>query len=75
MEEVMTWAEIEEAFDGEWVLIEDPVTTLSQEIIEGRVIYHSSDRSESYKKLNELSPVHPAIIFVGPPPTDTVFAL
>ena len=27
MNQVMTWEEIEAAFDGEWVLIEDPETT------------------------------------------------
>lgn len=75
MEETMTWAEIEEAFDGEWVLIEDPETTCSQEIISGKVIYHSSDRAEAYSKLNELRPVHPAVLYVGSTPTDMVFAL
>lgn len=75
MNEVMTWAEIEEAFDGEWVLIEDPETTISQDIIKGRVIFHSYFRAEAYKELNRTNPVHPAIIYVGEPPMDTVFAL
>ncbi|MDE2780192.1 MAG: hypothetical protein OXI91_11030 [Chloroflexota bacterium] len=75
MDKMMTWAEIEEAFDGEWVLIEDPETTCSQEIISGRVIYHSSDRAEAYSKLNELRPVHPAVMYVGTTSADKVFAL
>ena len=75
MKEVMTWAEIEEAFDGEWVLIEDPETTLFHEIIKGRVVFHSRDRAETYWKLTELRPDHPAVLYVGNAPTDMVFAL
>lgn len=75
MSEVMSWAEIEAAFDGEWVLIEDPETTRSHEIISGKVVFHSSDRAEAYRMLNELRPVHPAVMYVGATPTDMVFAL
>ena len=75
MDKVMTWAEIEAAFDGEWVLIEDPETTFSQEIIKGKVVFHSRDREEAYWKLTELRPSHPAVLYVGNPPTDMVFAL
>ena len=75
MNEVMTWAEIEEAFDGEWVLIEDPKTTPVHEVIGGRVVFHSPERSEVYRKLTELLPIHPAVLYVGNPATDMVFAL
>lgn len=75
MNEVMTWAEIEEAFDSEWVLIEDPETTRSHEIVRGMVVFHGSDRAEAYRMLNELRPLHPAVLYVGATPTDMVFAL
>ena len=72
MNEVMIWAEIEEEFDGEWVLIEDPDATRCHEIIRGKVVFHSSDRAEAYRMLNELSPAHPAVMYVGATPTDMV---
>ncbi|MDE2842500.1 MAG: hypothetical protein OXN21_03860 [Chloroflexota bacterium] len=75
MSEVMTWAEIEAGFDGQWVLIEDPETTGAQEIINGKVIFHSQERQEVYSKLFELRPHHPAILYVGEAMRDKAFAL
>ena len=43
MSEVMTWAEIEAEFDGEWVLIEKPSYDGEGRVIGGRVLYHSSN--------------------------------
>ena len=75
MDEVMTWAEIEEAFDGEWVLIEDPEMTSSPEILGGKVIFHSRSRAEIHEKVMELSRLNHAILFVGQPDQNMVFAL
>ena len=75
MSEVLTWAEIEAAFDSEWVLIEDPEMTGSLAIIQGRVIFHSKSRAEIHETMMELPKLNHAVIFVGQPSVNVVFAL
>ena len=70
MSELMTWQEIEEAFDSEWVLIEDPDLTSAQEVIRGRVVFHGPDKEDLYSILEELRPSCSAIRFVGRLPDD-----
>lgn len=62
---VLTKEEIEERYDGEWVLIGDPVVDQYLWVQEGVVLYHSKDREQVYRKALELRPAHPAILFVG----------
>ena len=62
---VMSWKEIEDAFDSEWVLIEDPEHTPSLEIVRGKVIFHSKDRAELNAKMAELPRMHHAVIYIG----------
>ena len=52
MDKVMSWSEIKETFNGEWVLIEDPEVTRGQEIIRGKVLFHSKDRAELGAKMS-----------------------
>ena len=75
MNEVMTWEEIEAAFDSEWVLIEDPEMTGSLAIIQGRVIFHSKSRTEIHGKIMELPNLNHAVMFIGQPSVNVVFAL
>ncbi|RKY62391.1 MAG: hypothetical protein DRP95_01630 [Candidatus Latescibacterota bacterium] len=75
MDKVMTLAEIQALFDSEWVLIEDPETTESLQIKGGRVLWHSKDRDEVYRKAREFRPKHSAILFTGRPPEDTTIIL
>ena len=75
MDEVMSWAEIKETFNGEWVLIEDPEVTRYQEIIRGKVLFHSTERSAVHDKFMELRPFHHAILYAGEFPQDLGFAL
>lgn len=75
MQDVVSYAEIKSRFDGEWILLEDPQTTKSLEVREGRVLWHSKDRDEVYRKARELSPKHSAILYAGSPPKDTVVVL
>jgi hypothetical protein len=56
MHENATCAEIKKLYDGEWVLIIDPITTKDMEIVEGQVACHSKDREEVYRKALELNP-------------------
>ncbi len=65
MSGLMTWEEIKETFDSEWVLIEDPELTRSQELIRGKVVFHSPDRAAVYSKAIELRPPRTAIRYIG----------
>ena len=65
MDTVMSWSEIEETFNGEWVLIEDPEVTPVLKIIRGKVIFHSKDRAAMDAKMAELTRIHHAIMYIG----------
>jgi hypothetical protein len=75
MQELISFAEINKRYEGEWVLIIDPVTKKNLEIIEGTVACHSLDRDEVYQRAMELRPKHSAILFLGRPPQNMEFAL
>ena len=70
MNEVMSFREIQKRFDSEWVLIENPETTPSSEVTRGKVLWHSKDRDQIYRKALELRPKHSAILFIGKLPED-----
>ena len=63
---VMSYAEIEKRFDAEWVLLENPETTKLIEVKRGKLLWHSKDRDEVYRKAIELHPQHSAILYTGP---------
>ena len=75
MQETATYAEIKKKYDGQWVLIIDPVMTKGLEIVEGKVACHSKDRAEVYRIAKKLKPKHSAILFLGKPPKNMEFAL
>ena len=75
MADVMLLSEIERRFESEWVLLEDPQTAPSLEIIGGKVLWHSKDRDEVYRKAHELRPRHSAIIYTGTIPDETIVVL
>ena len=62
---VMTYAEMEQLFASEWVLIESPETTPMLEVIRGRVLWHCKDHDEIYRKALELRPSDCAILYTG----------
>lgn len=68
MDQTLTMHEIEEQFDNEWVLLEDPVLGDGKQVISGRVLFHSKDRDDVYRKALELRPKHSAFLFTGPTP-------
>jgi hypothetical protein len=73
--QVMSLVEIEAQFQSEWVLIEDPQTTDTLQVMGGRVLWHSSDRDEVYRKVRELQPLHHAILYTGKMPKDMAIIL
>jgi hypothetical protein len=66
MDQTLTIAEIESKFDCEWVLLENPETNESLEVMSGKVLWHSADRDEVYRKAMELRPARFAVLFTGP---------
>jgi hypothetical protein len=75
MEQEMTLAEIESQFDSEWVLVAEPETNEQLEVVKGRVLHHSKDREEVYRKAVSLRPKRSAILYTGKIPDDTVVVL
>ncbi len=75
MNDVMTLDEVNEQFDSEWVLLGDIVQNDHHEIVRGRVLFHSKDRDEMYRKLVELRPKRAATHFTGAMPAGTAIVL
>ncbi len=75
MDNEMTIEEIESQFDSEWVLIEDPKTDDGLKVLGGRVLHHSKDRDEVYRKAVSLRPKRSALIYTGEIPEDTAVVL
>ena len=73
--EVMTWQEIESEFDSEWVLIEDPELTSALKVIKGKVVFHSKDQNEVYRKMGEFTKLNHAVRYIGELPKGWEMAL
>lgn len=75
MDQLQTLPDIEARYASEWVLLEDPQTTDTLEVRAGRVLYHSKDREEVYRKAVELRPKRFAVVYTGTMPKDTAIVL
>ena len=75
MDKDMTIEEIESQFDSEWVLIEDPRTDEALNVLGGKVLHHSKDRDEVYRKAVALRPKRSAVVYTGEIPEDTAVVL
>ncbi|MEM4284257.1 MAG: hypothetical protein QXS96_07215 [Candidatus Caldarchaeum sp.] len=75
MSEMLSLSEIQERFPGEWVLVEDPQTSESLIVTGGKVLWHSKDRDEVYRKARELRPKHSAILYTGKLPEEAAVVL
>lgn len=75
MENVLTLAEIQSRFESEWVLVSDPQTNESLEVLSGKVLYHSKDRDEVYRKAVEVRPKRFAMLYTGTIPQGTEIVL
>lgn len=73
--DLMTLEEIQSRFTSEWVLVGDPELTDSLEVIRGRVLWHSPNRDEVYRKARELQPKHSAILYTGTLPDEAAVVL
>ena len=75
MDTALTSGEIKARFDGEWVLIEDPITDDNLEVQRGTVRFHSTDQQEVFKKAAELRLPRSAILFIGKMPKKMEYVL
>jgi hypothetical protein len=75
MDRVLTLKQIEDRFESEWVLVEDPETNDALEVQSGKVRWHSRDRDEVYRKAVELRPKRFAMLYTGKIPKDTAIVL
>jgi hypothetical protein len=75
MDKEMTIEEMVSQFDSEWVLIEDPKTDEDLKVLGGKVLHHSKDRDEVYRKAVSLRPKRSALIYTGEIPEDTAVVL
>lgn len=75
MAEVLTVAEITARFADEWVLIESPETDEYAKVKAGKILYHSKNRDEVYRKAVELKPSYFAMLYTGDMPKNTAIVL
>ena len=75
MDEVLTLEQIEARFPSEWVLVADPELTDSLVVVKGRVLCHSANRDDVYRKARELQPTHSAILYTGTLPDEAAVVL
>ena len=72
---VMTYAEMEAAYDGEWVLIGEPELSAMNEVRRGTVLFHSKSQDAVYREAMRRSQKRAAILYMGARPTDVDFLL
>jgi hypothetical protein len=75
MDDVLTISQIERQFDSEWVLVENPQTNQEMQVQAGKVLWHSKDRDEVYRKAIELRPKRFAMLYTGKMPKGTAIIL
>lgn len=73
--EVCHYSEMRDRFRGEWVLVADPETDAQSQVVAGKVLWHSKDRDELYRKARELGPRNSAILYFGEIPADVAVVL
>jgi len=71
----MTLQEMEREFVSEWILVGNPQTNESLEVVQGTVLCHSRDREEVYRAAVNLRPKRSAIVYTGQMPPDTTIVL
>jgi hypothetical protein len=75
MSKIMTFEEIKQKYAEEWVLIAYTKTDDDLQILEGKVVSHSTNKEDIYQAL-ESTPEQPlAIEYMGEVPEDIAFIL
>jgi hypothetical protein len=75
MDEAMTIEEIQARYAPDWVLIAEPQTNERLEVVGGKVVFHSPDGDECYRKAKELKLDRIAVRYLGEYPEHMVLAI
>ena len=71
----MTIKQIERQFPSEWILMVEPETDETDEVIAGKVVFHSKDRDEMYREAIKVRAKEIATHFTGKLPKGTAIIL
>ena len=72
MNEVLTRAEMETQFDGEWVLVADPELDKNLEVLSGLVVSHGLDPEVVYEEATGQNVQRWASLYFGPIPETSI---
>jgi hypothetical protein len=75
MSEILTWEEMTQKFNGEWLLIVEAELDDQLGIIRGEVIAHSPKQDEIYQSLHLRQGRSASIEYIGEVPEDLAFIL
>lgn len=75
MNRVMSLEAMKEQYAGEWVLIAYTELDDDMRVIRGRVLAHSPDRDEIYRKLLSVGGQQVAVEYMGEVPEDLAVVL
>jgi hypothetical protein len=75
MRKFETIDQVMSAFPSEWVLIDEPETDESMRLLGGRVVFHSTNRDDVYRKAAVLRLPHFAVRFLGSIPENLAVIL
>jgi hypothetical protein len=75
MDEMMTFAETQKRFDSEWILVNDPEVDEHFQVVRGKVVAHSKDRDEVYRKIVERRLNSSATLYTGTTRENTAIVL
>ena len=75
MSKIMTFEEIRQNYDGQWVLIAYSETDEELKVVKGKVIAHSANKEDIYQALEKAIEQPLAIEYMGRVPEDLAFIL
>ncbi len=75
MSAIMTFEQIQQNYDGEWVLIAYSETDKNLQVVKGEVLAHSVNKEEIYQALESAQDRPLAIEYMGQVPEDIAFIL
>lgn len=75
MSEMMTFEEIKQNYNEQWVLIAYSETDEDLQVVKGKVIAHSVNKEDIYQALEVASEQPLAIEYIGQVPKDLAFIL
>ena len=75
MSEIMTFQQMQQCFEGEWLLIAYAALDENLQVKEGKVLAHSPHQEEIYHALESVPDQPLAIEYVGQVPEDLAYIL